>query len=353
MCSRDRTTFPLVVSLLLCHGAALPTQAQPIDQRILAMQGGKLTPNRAATLEKQLEKAPDDLDARCMLLGYYSFALLQSPEAKAAHAKHVFWIIEHHPEATIAGSPETSLDKTLDEKNYSKGKKLWLIQAEKHSTNATILGNAATYFHFYEKDQSEELLVKAQKLEPENPEWSEQLGRLYMRGEFPWSMKPSIDVARKALNFFERALKNMSPMHRYSRLANISKAAFAAGEMVKAKQYANELLDRAVEQRPNWNYGNAVHHGNLILGRIALAEGKIDEAEAYLLKAGKTPGSPQLNSFGPNMQLALELLNKGRNKAVIEYLKLCGKFWKQNEIDAWIVLIEAGLDPDFGANLSY
>jgi hypothetical protein len=42
-----------------------------------------------------------------------------------------------------------------------------------------------------------------------------------------------------------------------------------------------------------------------------------------------------------------------RRTAVIEYLKLCKKFWKRPKIDAWITTIENGGTPDFGANLRY
>lgn len=134
------------------------------------------------------------------------------------------------------------------------------------------------------------------------------------------------------------------------------KALLATGDLDKARQYANELLDRAVESPPDWNYGNAVHHGNLILGGVALREGRVEDAERFLLRAGKTPGSPQLNSFGPNMQLAMELLEKGRPQRVLEYLQLCKTFWKfagLTGVDSWIETIKAGGIPDFGANLVY
>ena len=53
------------------------------------------------------------------------------------------------------------------------------------------------------------------------------------------------------------------------------------------------------------------------------------------------------------MLLAKELLEAGSKEAVIEYLKLCGKFWNQNQIQKWITDIEEGRMPDFGGNLSY
>ena len=53
------------------------------------------------------------------------------------------------------------------------------------------------------------------------------------------------------------------------------------------------------------------------------------------------------------MSLALALLKRDRKKAVIEYLGLCGKFWKKTTTDAWIKEIEEGRTPEFGANLRY
>jgi hypothetical protein len=72
-----------------------------------------------------------------------------------------------------------------------------------------------------------------------------------------------------------------------------------------------------------------------------------------LLKAGATPGSPQLNSFGPNMALAKELLDKGEREAVLEYFTLCSKFWDRDELKEWMALVKDGVTPKFGANLVY
>ncbi len=74
-----------------------------------------------------------------------------------------------------------------------------------------------------------------------------------------------------------------------------------------------------------------------------------------MLKAGDTPGSPQLDSFGPNMTLAKELLEKGDQQTVLQYLTLCGKFWKMDNgrLARWSETIRAGKIPDFGSNLDY
>ena len=95
---------------------------------------------------------------------------------------------------------------------------------------------------------------------------------------------------------------------------------------------------------------------SLVLG-LALAEGRIDEAKADLLKAGKSPGSWTMNSFGPNMSLAKDLLGKGERDVVLQYFDLCRQFWSmdmnEGKLDRWSQDVEAGKLPSFGANLEY
>lgn len=65
-----------------------------------------------------------------------------------------------------------------------------------------------------------------------------------------------------------------------------------------------KAIELAPQFRTNWNYGNAIHDGHMVLGRVALRRGDIEAAKRELLEAGKTPESPQLNSLGPNRSLA-------------------------------------------------
>jgi tetratricopeptide (TPR) repeat protein len=127
------------------------------------------------------------------------------------------------------------------------------------------------------------------------------------------------------------------------------------GSIDKAASYAEELLRLAPKYSQDWNFGNAVHKGNLVFGRIALRKGDIEGAKRFLLEAGRTRGSPQLNSFGPNMTLAKELLEKGERTAVLEYFQLCAAFWEMDhgKLREWSALVKDGIVPDFGANLLY
>jgi hypothetical protein len=138
-------------------------------------------------------------------------------------------------------------------------------------------------------------------------------------------------------------------------LASLATSAYAAGDIEKARYYAEHLLQVDAAHFNKWEYWFAIHRGNIVLGRIALKEKHIKLANEYLLKAGKTPGDPVLSSFGPNMSLAKELLQAGQKKTVLQYFELCRKFWTglDGELDHWTKQVKAGKTPDFGANLYY
>lgn len=142
---------------------------------------------------------------------------------------------------------------------------------------------------------------------------------------------------------------------RWIALGDVGLWSVDSGLLGKAEELANETLRIAENYKKDWNYGNALHKGHLTLGRVALHRNNIAEAKRQLLLAGKTPGSPQLNSFGPNMILAKELLEKGEKEAVIQYLELCGVFWElhMEKLKRWQEKISSGKEPDFGANLLY
>ncbi len=138
-------------------------------------------------------------------------------------------------------------------------------------------------------------------------------------------------------------------------LGSAAKGAFVVGRPDEALGYAQELLELAPRFKGDWNYGNAIHDGNLVLGRVAVKEGRLDDARQYLLAAGKTPGSPQLDTFGPNMSLAKDLLEAGEKESVLQYFDLCKQFWKMGggDLSRWSRSVKWGGTPDFGGNLLF
>lgn len=139
-------------------------------------------------------------------------------------------------------------------------------------------------------------------------------------------------------------------------LADIAKDDVNRGKIAEARAYATELLAMVERHKADASdYGVAIHDGNMVLGRIALIDHKTEEAKRYLLKAGMTPGAPTLDSFGPNMRLAKDLIEAGERDTVIEYFHECRRFWGDHKetLDDWEATVKAGGTPDFGGNLYY
>ncbi|MDP8219044.1 MAG: hypothetical protein P9M03_10000, partial [Candidatus Theseobacter exili] len=83
----------------------------------------------------------------------------------------------------------------------------------------------------------------------------------------------------------------------------------------------------------------------------------VEEAKKRLMDAGRTPGSPQLKTFGPNMILAKDFLEQGEDEVVLQYFDRCKRFWWSIfsffKIRKWKKLVRKGLMPDFGSHMNY
>jgi len=320
-----------------------------------------LSATEAKALEDSLVADPNNLPAREKLIEYYFRAMIKSksPETEEKRERHVLWLIEHHPESQFAGSPETEMlpmGFLGSMEGYQRGKQLWLQQVELHPDNVTILRNAASFFTVVEPESSRQLLEKAYDLNPEDPETAAKLAQSYELERITvGSPEEKAAFSQRAFTIRERGTEKLEGVERFYALGDLANSALEAGDISKAEQYANELLQDAPKFQTDWNYGNALHRGNIILGRIALQRGDIAGAKSRLLAAGETPGSPQLDSFGPNMTLAKELLQKGERDTVLSYLQSCAKFWKMgvDKLQGWIATIKGGGTPDFSANPLY
>ena len=161
--------------------------------------------------------------------------------------------------------------------------------------------------------------------------------------------KRQMRVAQGDLNAAENETE------RFYALNHAAKIAWRKGEIEKARALATEMEGLLPKYKNDWNYGNAVQDTNQVLGLIALGTGDIAEAKKRLLASADSKGSPQMNSFGPNMQLAKALLEKGEKDVVLEYFQRCTTFWKMGEarLAGWTALVKKGEMPEFGANLKY
>ena len=143
----------------------------------------------------------------------------------------------------------------------------------------------------------------------------------------------------------ERAAAN--PRFRPVALPSLAALAAQAADWNKARAYALEAL---ATESPVYD---TVHLANNVLGLVALHNGDVASAETHLLAAGRTKGTSRMKRWGPTMALAKELLDKGRNDVVLEYLQLCRNFVTENpKLDVWIATLKGGRAPDlFGVYL--
>ncbi|HEY1494167.1 MAG TPA: redoxin domain-containing protein, partial [Candidatus Solibacter sp.] len=410
------------------------------------LKGQTTTPPDPDKLETRVESNPDDLLTRAQLVRAASGANtgITPARAKELRRKHILWLIEHKPGASVLGEPIAVIEKSggplADADAWAEADRLWRAQlnagtaqevyvnalnfyrgsdlafarklaedgfaaypANQRLANAKggmlaftllgikqvdrfgrassfddeiiksedatrarrelattqnpgVLGGAAetldqqqvslisrnrTEEYNKASDLSESLFLLAAEIEPGNARWKSGLASHY------WTAASHKGAQPEKIALLEKSLRIAGDgQPRSYVLADLAQAYFANGDTAKAAETAAQLL---ALPRSDPNYGSAIHTGNIVLGRVALKKGDVEQANRRLLAAANTPGSPTLNSFGPNWNLAQELLAKGERETVLAYIDLCRKFWKMENgrLDSWAAAIRDGGSPNF------
>ncbi len=134
-------------------------------------------------MERRLEDNPEDLTARSTLLAHYFLNAMREPRVK-----HVFWLIENHPEAPLLRSRTAGMMSSWDPlellntpADYERARALWFVQVDRYANDPRVLSNAATFFGYTSRDcdQTERLLKRGRELEPGEREWVQRLAMLY------------------------------------------------------------------------------------------------------------------------------------------------------------------------------
>ncbi|MBK9168641.1 MAG: hypothetical protein IPM24_14385 [Bryobacterales bacterium] len=175
----------LVVASLGAAALLAQKPGQPQSFEEIAQSGSEISIFEVNDLEDTLKKNPQDLAARAKLLGYYYYQWLPigEQEARAARRRHILWVIQNRPESPVAGLYEMGLDREgsalSDPATFDAVAKAWRAQMEARGQDASVLGNAAKFFQLNDRELAETALLKARRLEPDNPEWDWRLGYLY------------------------------------------------------------------------------------------------------------------------------------------------------------------------------
>ena len=351
---------PLIATLCFAVVVCPKVVGGPPDPHMVqsTLAGTQLTADDAEALEERLRGNPHDATARLQLIGYHSFRQWTDSTSVQRHGQLVLWMIRNDPRSPLLAMPYGHIDPLRASEMYERAKESWLEHLEREPDDAVLLGHAAAllgnptslFERVADRDLAVSLLERAQEADPGNAEWPFKLGHMHWLGGSRSMAGPDETTAAKALSHFERAYRLGGGAYGPLALISVMRAAFAAGRVADARAYAVEAM---ASEDPLHRDGDTRHRANILLGRIALAEGDLEEAGKYLLAAGQRQGSPSLSTFGPNMRLAQELLERGERDVVLAYFELCRAFWKEDRLDQWAALVRAGSMPDFGGNLLY
>jgi TonB family protein len=157
------------------------------DQGIgpLLRAGASLAATAAGVLEKDLLDKPDDLAARAKLISYYSGppAITDADSAKAGRARHLLWMVEHHPETALLGygrlcTINIAAEPLPDKEAYEKGKDLWKKQLAKFPHNLNVMEHAVNYLEINDPEEAERLILEMMQ---NDRKYLGRLGELYAR----------------------------------------------------------------------------------------------------------------------------------------------------------------------------
>lgn len=121
---------------------AAPARADDSVDRYRA--AAKMDAAAAADLERKSQKRPDDWKLHVVLLSYWTRHGSANPaEAKPARARHLLWLIENRPEASILAYPQAATvnlqsHPLADPETFGKARALWLAHLERASMAAVL-----------------------------------------------------------------------------------------------------------------------------------------------------------------------------------------------------------------------
>jgi len=297
-------------------------------------EGMLLNCEDAEVLLEQLKNAPGALETHVRLLGFTNSMKSIDPTWADVFVDQLRWCIDNEPRSELHAlalfdvEPRSAASEAICA--------AWQAALARHPGNSTVLQHACLgLLRGGQVELARALFEQLQLLDPGNPDWLSTLGRCFSRCP---------EGAEFALVAYERALALQQPREAYT-VNEAANLALKLQRFEQARELALELLELARTGDLGWMLGNAQYDGRRILGLIALAQGDVAGAERELLESGRTVGSPQLDSFGPELDLANALLQLGRTEVVVEFLWLCERFWKPQRLFKFIAAIHAGERP--------
>lgn len=299
------------------------------DIGIFERRGKELKTSEVRRLERLVQEDQSDIKSRLLLVSYYR----RAPKHQESLARHAVWLIENFPESPI----HEEMDFYESGKVSQMIKKQWAKTVRLNPCKLKILRNAAHACIILAPSAAIRYMKMAQAIEPEEEEWARELSQFYSYGACDPLLAADRLSARRAIQSGKRALKLHQEYPKNSYLetcmmtvvSELSNLALKFAMPDAARYFGKYLLNRhgnkaklhVGEAGGRNKVKNEMHLGHSILGRAALAEGKLSVAKEHLAKMTEF-GNPD---WQQDLVLARELLSKGERDAVLAYLEGCAE----------------------------
>jgi hypothetical protein len=182
----------------------------------ILMDGWKLTPEKAAQLERKLAQNPENVAVRLLLISYYCQYTLQE-----RRVRHVLELIESHPDADAFQALDTITrispgDPTSNRpEDYVRAKALWQQQVSRFPLDTKVLSNAAMALSYGDPELALQWIKAARSADAGNGEWTTWLAKIYadtIRWSF-WDGKSTMTFTGDAEDFRHDPFALPSSMH--------------------------------------------------------------------------------------------------------------------------------------------
>jgi tetratricopeptide (TPR) repeat protein len=307
----------------------------------VGFSGAGLNDAAGVELDRQLAARPDDLELRIKRIGFLYFK-------RRPRAHDVLWLATHHPEVDLLAF--TVIPRDEEPEVFERIRLAWMEHVQRSPENSIYRKQAARFVWSADPSEAEALYRQGAALDPAEPDWHERLGSLLIgRSKRAADTDTAMGFALEAVKAFEDACRRESGDSRRLYLyISLAKAAVAAGLHDTASAAAEAALRDASQFEHKLMDGDAIHWGHIVLGTVARRRGDVESALRELELAGRARGSPSLDDYGPDFELAQSLLALGYSDAVLDYLTQCKAFWEKGHetLDRWIQQISSGERPE-------
>lgn len=281
------------------------------DLRILEV-GWRIDATQAAKLEAHSNTNPNDLPCRLALMTYYG---RQSTVAAARKRfPHLLWMVQNRPKdyswywLTFYGK--------YTEAQAKEFRKQWLIQVKRFPKNNRVLGNAAHVLVGVDVPLALQLYQQARDLAPKMVRWTRELLDTYIHLSNHAPRKERKKWTQYAFAEADRLSSMICIDDLRGHLLRMATFALNQQENERGSSYCMQMLAHAN------GYIGPKFFANLMLGQIAIRQGRTKDALAYLERAhALTSETPGLWRPGHHFLSFLnDLLLAGEREIVIAHL---------------------------------